>query len=116
MQIAGSCGEERRAQRPPRLLRALKKYVVTQFPQLAPCSIYLVPLVSNGRASVERRNPQRLLRVRRTGLLNNTLSRWKLLQKRANTACTFSLLLLLAGYHPSAFAQADALTYIREPR
>jgi imidazolonepropionase-like amidohydrolase len=29
---------------------------------------------------------------------------------RANTVCTFTLLLLLAGYHPSAFAQADALT------
>jgi imidazolonepropionase-like amidohydrolase len=29
---------------------------------------------------------------------------------RANTVCTFSLLLLLAGYHPSALAQADALT------
>lgn len=29
---------------------------------------------------------------------------------RANTVRTFSLLLLLAGYHPSGFAQADALT------
>jgi imidazolonepropionase-like amidohydrolase len=29
---------------------------------------------------------------------------------RANTVSTFSLLLLLAGYHPGAWAQADALT------
>jgi hypothetical protein len=29
---------------------------------------------------------------------------------RANAVCTFSLLLLLAGYPPSAVAQADALT------
>jgi imidazolonepropionase-like amidohydrolase len=29
---------------------------------------------------------------------------------RANTVCTFTLLLLLASYHPSAFAQADALS------
>ncbi len=38
------------------------------------------------------------------------MSRGKLLQQRANAVCTFSLLLLLAGYHPSALAQADALT------
>src|ERR1700683_4745169 len=29
---------------------------------------------------------------------------------RANAVCTLTLLLLLAGYHPSAFAQAGALT------
>jgi imidazolonepropionase-like amidohydrolase len=38
------------------------------------------------------------------------MSRWNLLQQRATAICTFSLLLLLARYHPSAWAQADVLT------